>query len=131
MLCFEGFSDSSGDRKSILFLLLPELSDHISGGTCQGEIDKTVSSEAGVISGPSWQPPHPAQYRISTWKELSSGFQLITRLHHTIYHPRVLLFPPRMHTESLPRSILHVPILLSNKVKCHLHGTFPSLLSGS
>ena len=84
MLCFEGFSDSSGDRKSILFLLLPELSDYVSGGTCQGEIDKTVSSEAGVISGPSWQPPHPAQYRISTWKELSSGFQLINRLHHNL-----------------------------------------------
>lgn len=131
MLCFEGFSDSSGDRKSILFLLPPELSDHASGGTCQGETDKIVSSEAGMISGPSWQPPHPAQYRISTWKAFSSGFQLINRLHHTIYHPRVLLFLPRMHAESLPKSILHVPILLSNKVKCHLHGTFPRLLSGS
>ena len=80
------------------------------------------------MSGPFWQPPCLAQYRIRTQKALSREFQMINRLVgicHTIYHPRVLLFLlilllslPRMQKDS-PGQSLKFKFCLSCKVKCH------------
>lgn len=88
------------------------------------------------MSGPSWQPPRLAQARINTQKALSRGFRMINMLigtYRTVSHPRILslfIFIVSIQKDSSGQP-LKSKFRLAYKAKCHLHGTFPGLLSES